>query len=60
MRDEIVGDLRQRHVGDIELMFADQPEKQVEGPFEDVQPNPEPLPRPELSVVLVRHGLSHR
>jgi hypothetical protein len=35
--DELVGDLRQRHLGDVELMLGDQREQQVEWALEDTE-----------------------
>ena len=35
--DELVGDLGQRHLGDVQLVLGDQPEQQVERPLEDVE-----------------------
>ena len=37
VRDELVGDLRQRDLGDVELVLRDQAEQQVEGTLEVVQ-----------------------
>ena len=37
VRDELVGDLGQRDLGDVELVLGDQPEQQVERPGEDVE-----------------------
>ena len=37
VRDELVGDLRQRDLGDVELVLGDQPEQQVERALEDVE-----------------------
>ena len=34
VRDELVGDLGQRHLGDVELVLADQAQQQVEGTLE--------------------------
>jgi hypothetical protein len=35
--DELVGDRRQRDLGDVELVLADQLQQQVERPLEDVE-----------------------
>ena len=37
MRDELVGDLRECHLGDVELVLGDQAEQQVERAFEVLQ-----------------------
>ncbi len=39
--DELVGDLGQRHLGDVELAPGDQAEQQIERTLEVVQPHPE-------------------
>ena len=39
VRDELVGDLRQRHLGDVELVLGDQAEQQVERALEVVEPD---------------------
>ena len=39
--DEIVGDLVERHLGDVEAMLTDEVEQQVEGTLEVLEPHPE-------------------
>jgi hypothetical protein len=42
VRDELVGDARERHLGDVELVLGDEVQQQVEGALEVVEPHLEP------------------
>src|SRR5699024_9945015 len=60
--DELIGDLRQRHLGDVQLVLGDQCEQQVEGTLEVVQVHLEGVlvdllgRRRPHRVFLSRHG----